>query len=148
MTERLTDEVSRLSGILKVCGESVCKNRCSECDFLDTAIEKLRDYENIGTVEELKAIKQWKSDIIESFSKYDVNSVDELMKRFKELTENNNRIIEYKGKSVGKWIFKNDGAYGKRRAYCSACGKRSGIGGIESNQKKPFCPNCGAEMQE
>ena len=47
----------------------------------------------------------------------------------------------------GEWIFKNDGAYGKRRAYCSACGKRSGIGGIESNQRKPFCPNCGANMK-
>ena len=49
---------------------------------------------------------------------------------------------------TGEWIFKNDGAYGKRRAYCSACGKRSGIGGIESNQKKPYCPNCGAKMTE
>ena len=48
----------------------------------------------------------------------------------------------------GEWIFKNDGAYGQRRAYCSACGKRSGIGGIESNQRKPFCPNCGADMRE
>lgn len=49
--------------------------------------EELDAYQAIGTVEEFKAIKQWKSDIIESFSKYDVNSVDELMKRFRELTE-------------------------------------------------------------
>lgn len=48
----------------------------------------------------------------------------------------------------GEWIFKNDGAYRKRRAYCSVCGKRSGIGGIESNQRKPFCPNCGADMRK
>ncbi len=47
----------------------------------------------------------------------------------------------------GEWIFKYDGAYGKRRAYCSACGKRSGIGGIIENQMKPYCPNCGAEMK-
>ena len=46
----------------------------------------------------------------------------------------------------GEWIFKNDGAYGSKRAYCSACGKRSGIGGIKSNQEKPYCPNCGAKM--
>lgn len=46
----------------------------------------------------------------------------------------------------GKWIFKNDGAYGKRRAYCSVCEKRSGIGGIIENQMKPYCPNCGAKM--
>ena len=49
-------------------------------------IEKVQ-FEAIGTVEELKAIKQWKADIIESFNRYDVNSVDELMKRFKELAE-------------------------------------------------------------
>ena len=48
----------------------------------------------------------------------------------------------------GEWIFKNDGAYRQRRAYCSVCGKRSGIGGIESNQRKPFCPNCGADMRK
>ena len=48
----------------------------------------------------------------------------------------------------GEWIFKYDGPYGRQRAYCSACGKRSGIGGIESNQKKPFCPNCGADMRK
>ncbi len=47
---------------------------------------------------------------------------------------------------LGEWIFKNDGAYGKTRTYCSACGKRSGIGGIVSNQLKPYCPNCGAKM--
>ena len=50
-------------------------------------INDLGEYQQIGTIEEFKALKQWKSDIIESFSKYDVNSVDELMKRFRELTE-------------------------------------------------------------
>ena len=51
------------------------------------ALKERHAYRAIGTVEELNALKQWKSDIIESFSKYDVNSVDELMKRFKELAE-------------------------------------------------------------
>ena len=51
------------------------------------ALEEVQAYRAIGTVEEFKAIKQWKEDVIESFSKYDVNSVDELMKRFRELTE-------------------------------------------------------------
>lgn len=46
----------------------------------------------------------------------------------------------------GRWIFKNDGPYGRTRAYCSVCGKRSGIGGIRSNQAKPYCPNCGHPM--
>lgn len=48
----------------------------------------------------------------------------------------------------GVWEFRFDGAYGKRRAYCSVCGKRSGIGGIIENQKKPYCPNCGAKWGE
>lgn len=130
MTERLTDEVSRLSGILKVCGESVCKNRCSECDFLDTAIEKLRDYENIGTVEELKAIKQWKADIIESFSKYDVNSVDELMKRFRELTEKAEpkKYVEKMVCDTEVWV-------------CPVCGN-----GIFSGQK--YCDECGQAISD
>ena len=38
--------------------------------------------------------------------------------------------------TYGEWIVK-----------CSACGKFSGIGGIKSNQRKPFCPNCGARMR-
>ena len=32
------------------------------------------------------------------------------------------------------------------QSFCSVCGKHSGIGGIESNRHKPFCPNCGAKM--
>lgn len=63
------------------------KSRKSTLSQVIKMIERLEEFEAIGTIEEFKAIKQWKSDIIESFSKYDVNSVDELMKRFKELTE-------------------------------------------------------------
>lgn len=48
----------------------------------------------------------------------------------------------------GRWIIKPHGSYRQLRAFCSACGKHSGIGGIESNQRKPFCPNCGADMRE
>lgn len=44
------------------------------------------------------------------------------------------------------WIIKPHGTYDQLRAFCSACGKHSGIGGIVSNQKKPYCPNCGAIM--
>ena len=58
-----------------------------DLEFAIQALEKVQQFEAIGTIEEFKAIKHWKSDIIESFIKYDVNSVDELMKRFRELTE-------------------------------------------------------------
>lgn len=46
----------------------------------------------------------------------------------------------------GRWIFKFDGPYKRRRGYCSVCGQHSGIGGIQKNQEKPYCPNCGAKM--
>ena len=48
----------------------------------------------------------------------------------------------------GEWIIKPHGSYGQLRAFCSACGKHSGIGGIVSNQRKTFCPNCGAKMND
>lgn len=45
----------------------------------------------------------------------------------------------------GRWIDKKKKTYGMQ-TFCSACGKHSGIGGIESNRHKPYCPNCGAKM--
>lgn len=45
----------------------------------------------------------------------------------------------------GEWVFKFEGAYKQRKGYCSVCGQHSGIGGIQKNQAKPFCPNCGAK---
>lgn len=59
------------------------------------------------------------------------------------------RIAELEARmpKEGEWIIKPHGTYGRLRAFCSACGKHSGIGGIVSNQKKPYCPNCGARMR-
>lgn len=59
------------------------------------------------------------------------------------------RAVEagYSKQSEGGWIDKPTGAYGRMQSWCSACGKHSGIGGIESNRHKPFCPNCGAKMK-
>lgn len=47
----------------------------------------------------------------------------------------------------GKWIDKFNKGKMHMQSFCSVCGKRSGIGGIESNRHKPFCPNCGADMR-
>lgn len=52
----------------------------------------------------------------------------------------------HKAKKNGEWIDKPTGAYRRMQSWCSACGEHSGIGGIESNRHKPFCPNCGAKM--
>ena len=46
----------------------------------------------------------------------------------------------------GRWVDKATGRYGQWQSWCSVCGKHSGIGGIESNRHKPYCPNCGAKM--
>lgn len=53
----------------------------------------------------------------------------------------------YRKQSEGEWIDKPTGAYSRWQSWCSSCGKHSGIGGIESNRHKPFCPNCGAKMK-
>ena len=47
----------------------------------------------------------------------------------------------------GEWIEDYNNTYSRCRMKCSACGKFSGIGGIKSNQRKPYCPNCGAKMK-
>lgn len=46
----------------------------------------------------------------------------------------------------GKWTIRHEGTYKRAKCYCSVCGKSNGIGGIISNQKKQYCPNCGAKM--
>ena len=48
----------------------------------------------------------------------------------------------------GRWEDKATGAYRRTQSWCTACGIHSGIGGIESNRHKPYCPNCGAKMNE
>lgn len=87
--------------------------------------EELLAYRAIGTIEEFKALKQWKSDIIESFSKYDVNSVDELMKRFRELTEKAEpKKPRWHGHhfcpSCNSIVYVNCG----KDIYCPKCGQR------------------------
>ena len=46
----------------------------------------------------------------------------------------------------GYWEDKPSGRYMHIASWCSVCGQKSGIGGIESNRHKPYCPNCGAKM--
>lgn len=48
----------------------------------------------------------------------------------------------------GHWTIRYEGTYKRAKCYCSVCGKPNGIGGTISNQKKPYCPNCGAKNLE
>ena len=46
----------------------------------------------------------------------------------------------------GYWIDKPTGRYCHVGSWCSVCQEKSGIGRIEINRHKPYCPNCGARM--
>lgn len=48
----------------------------------------------------------------------------------------------------GKWEDKPTGRYRSWQTWCTNCGQRSGVGGNDKNRRKPFCPNCGAKMEE
>lgn len=61
-----------------------------------------------------------------------------------ELFKNKADVVEVKR---GEWIDKPSGRYSHIASWCSVCGNKSGIGGIESNRHKPYCPNCGADMR-
>lgn len=46
----------------------------------------------------------------------------------------------------GHWIYKNFGKYSEIR--CSVCGSRNSTDSVYENPCKPYCPKCGAEMDE
>lgn len=46
----------------------------------------------------------------------------------------------------GEWKDKFNRSRMVTQSFCSVCGEHSGVGGIESNRHKPYCPNCGAKM--
>lgn len=60
-----------------------------------------------------------------------------------QIFENTTDVAEVKH---GYWVDKPTGRYCHIGSYCSVCEEKSGIGGIESNRHKPYCPNCGAKM--
>ena len=72
-----------------------------------------------------------------------VNCARDMMKLVKHAP-----TIEAEPVKHGHWIDKPTGKYGNWQSYCSACGRHSQIGGIESNRHKPRCPWCGAFMDE
>ena len=58
----------------------VCDRKCEKCDLLQDSTELTDMYEQLAEwLEELKFLKQRKSDIMDSFCKYDVSSFEELV---------------------------------------------------------------------
>ena len=57
-----------------------CVQNDSECDKFSTCLKCAEDNDQLAEwLEELKFLKQWKSDIMDSFCKYDANSFEELV---------------------------------------------------------------------
>lgn len=57
-----------------------CVQNDSECDKFSTCLKCAEEHEQLAEwLEELKFLKQWKSDIMDSFCKYDVSSFEELV---------------------------------------------------------------------
>ena len=66
-----------------------CVQNDSECDKFSTCLKCAEEHEQLAEwLEELKFLKQWKSDIMDSFCKYDVNSFEEL------ITNTRNKAID------------------------------------------------------
>jgi hypothetical protein len=78
-----------------------------------------------------KSISECFGDITEKDAEYIIANVPE------------NDVVEVKR---GYWKDKFNRNRIATQSFCSVCGKHSGIGGIESNRHKPYCPNCGAKM--
>lgn len=64
MAERLTERTSAGQVTARQCGNNcehqfICKDHdFSECEYMDECIDKLAAYEDLGTVEELAALKE------------------------------------------------------------------------------------------
>ena len=58
----------------------ICIQNDSECDKFSDCLKCAEEHEQLAEwLEELKFLKQWKQDIMDSFCKYDVNSFEELV---------------------------------------------------------------------
>ena len=80
----------------------------AECNRADLDLSYAEDNEQVAEwLEELKHIKQWKSDIMDSFCKYDVSNFEELV------TNARNKAIDDFVKEICKMIVQseNNGNY-------------------------------------
>ena len=86
----------------------------------------------------LKAEFEWLKSVTNESSK---DEVQEVIQRI-----DNAPTVDAAPIVHGHWEDKPTGRYGAWQSWCSVCGKHSGIGGIESNRHRAYCPNCGAKM--
>ena len=92
-----------------------CVQNDSECDKFSTCLKCAEEHEQLAEwLEELKFLKQWKSDIMDSFCKYDVNS-------FKELVTNarNKAIDDYMNKLCNHCMQQTNECYKLECPFCT-----------------------------
>ncbi|MDY4819891.1 MAG: hypothetical protein SO206_06630 [Bacilli bacterium] len=80
----------------------------AECNRADLDLSYAEDNDQVAEwLEDYKHIKQWKSDIMDEFCKYDVNSFEELV------TNTRNKAIDDFAKEICKMIIQseNNGNY-------------------------------------
>ena len=85
-----------------------CVQNDSECYKFSTCLKCAEEHDQLAEwLEELKFLKQWKSDIMDSFCKYDVSSFEEL------IANTRNKAIDNFVKEVCKMIVQseNNGNY-------------------------------------
>lgn len=104
-----------------------------------------REIEIDGLKNFLLTMETYAREECEKCGKWDYGTCDEAC--FSNMVAIDLYNAGYRKQKEGEWIDKPTGAYSRMQSWCSACGKHSGIGGIESNRHKPFCPNCGANMK-
>ena len=86
----------------------ICVQNDSECDKFSTCLKCAEEHNQLAEwLEELKFLKQWKSDIMDSFCKYDVSSFEELVANAR------NKAIDDFVKEICKMIVQseNNGNY-------------------------------------
>ena len=104
------DEAIDLLKIERICVRhaDVCDRECGKCSLVQDTDKLLEMYDSVcDWLEELKFLKQWKQDIMDSFCKYDVNSFEELV------ANTRNKTIDDFVKEICKMIVKseNNGNY-------------------------------------
>ena len=58
----------------------ICTTNDNECDKFSSCIKCAEEHEQLAEwLEELKFIRQWKSDVMDDFCRYDVSSFEELV---------------------------------------------------------------------
>ena len=58
----------------------ICTTNDNECDKFSSCIKCAEEHERLAEwLEELKFIRQWKSDVMDDFCRYDVSSFEELV---------------------------------------------------------------------